>query len=269
MKTISWILLLSMILYSCSSTYTISHTQSDYLELNETLDEEEVLITLINDTVIVGENVRVELDSTSWFEPAYTAESTTTRTVPTWAVNHVEIRDGWKGFQMWWGVSTWIIGIPAAIIWYNSWKESDDYDEQGRGIALLAAMGIGSAVGLVVGIPFGIIGSQRGIPERYNLSAPKDSTDLSTDIILYFNDDKYYDENEPIPNIEVEPPILQPDGNYKINVSSLKWKKEVIIVTWPGKRIVLPKSEVKNSWKSGDKSYIIISPELYESKFSK
>jgi hypothetical protein len=44
-------------------------------------------------------------------------------------------------------------------------------------------------------------------------------------------------------------------------------EKQLIIVTWHGKRIRLPKSEVKKSWKSGDRSYIIIPPELYESKF--
>jgi hypothetical protein len=256
-----------MILYSCSSTYTISHTQSDYVELNETLDEEKASITLITDTVIVGENVNVRLDSTSWFEQAFNGDWTNIRTVPTRAVSHVEIRNSGQGFLNWWAISAWIIAVPAGIIWYNSWKESTDYDKDYEGLASVVAIFVGLGVGGMAGIPFGIYGSQVGVPERYNLEASKESTDLSTEISEYFKADEYYDDNEPIPTTEVDPPLLQSDGYYKINVSSLKWRELEIIVTWNGKRIHLPKSEVKNSWKSGDKSYIIISPEVYKNKF--
>jgi hypothetical protein len=86
MKTISWVLLISMIFYCCACTHMINHTQSDYDKLNEKLDGEKASITLINDKVIVGENITTGLDSTSWIESAYSGEATITRTVPTLAV---------------------------------------------------------------------------------------------------------------------------------------------------------------------------------------
>ncbi len=64
MKTISFILIISMIHFiSCSSTYTFSHSKSAYDELNEELEGERGEITLMNDTVIVGENIEIWVDS--------------------------------------------------------------------------------------------------------------------------------------------------------------------------------------------------------------
>lgn len=122
-------------------------------------------------------------------------------------------------------------------------------------------------MGIIAGIPFGIIGSQVGVPERYNLDVSKNSTEKYSEISGYFKADEYNDEIEPIPDTEVEPPILQSDGNYKFNVSSMKWRKHDIIITWHDKRIYLQKSDVVNSWKSGDKSYIIIPAKIYENEF--
>jgi len=99
-KTISWILLVSFIIYSCSPTYTIRHNQSDYLELNEELEGKQTTITLVNNVVILGENVSVRLDSTSWLELAsYNDETKTTRTVPTWVIRHIEIKSFLYGFK--------------------------------------------------------------------------------------------------------------------------------------------------------------------------
>jgi len=74
------------------------------------------------------------------------------------------------------------------------------------------------------------------------------------------------EEGEP-PMLQEEPPMLQPDGFYKVHVSSLKNIRRFTVVTWQGKEIRLRKSSVKQSQEKGDKIYIIISPELYNSKF--
>jgi hypothetical protein len=229
------------------------HNQVDYLELNETLDEEKALITLINDTVIVGKNVSIEIDSTSWFEPAYTGESTIARTVPTWAVRHVEIRSSWKGFLNWWMVGVIIIAIPVAIYSYNSWKESDDYDEQQKGLAGFVAFGIGSVWGLVGGIPFGIIGSQVGFPERYNLITSQDSTNINIELKEY---------------IEEKQEIIKEEEDYiKVEVSSIEDQGQILNIVWQDKNIRLSKSQLKQRRKSGDKLYITITKDVYESEF--
>jgi hypothetical protein len=148
MKTISWMLLFSLVFYCCYDSYTILHEQADYLELNETLDEGKALITLINDTVIVGKNVSVELDSTSWVEPAYTGESTTTRTVPTWAVRQVEIRSSWKGFVFGWAIGYIIVAVSAFIIIYDP-----ESNEKGQGFGAIL---VANLYGLIGGLPSGI-----------------------------------------------------------------------------------------------------------------
>ena len=69
MKTISFLFIISMIHFiSCSSTYTISHSKSEYDELNEELEGERGEITLMNDTVIVGESIEIWVDSLSCVE---------------------------------------------------------------------------------------------------------------------------------------------------------------------------------------------------------
>jgi len=260
MKTISWMLMFSMVFYCCYDSYTILHNQADYSELNETLDDEKALITLINDTVIVGENVNVELDSIYWFEPAYTGKSTTTNTVPTWAVRHVEIKSSWKGFLNWWTVSAIIIAVPVAIILYNSWKESDDYDSSEEGFARFAASLIGLGWGSVGGIPFGIIGSQKGFPERYNLIASQDSTNTNIEL------KEHIEEKQEI--IKGEEEFIKEDENFiEVEVSSIEVDRQIFNIIWQGKKIRLSKSQVKQRRKAGDKLYITISKELYESEF--
>lgn len=65
-KLISFILIFSMTFYCCTSTHLISHQQSTYDELNEKLNGEKGQIILPNNEVIVGENIKVGTDSTSW-----------------------------------------------------------------------------------------------------------------------------------------------------------------------------------------------------------
>lgn len=263
MKTISWILLFSFFIYSCSSIYTISHTQSDYLELNEELEGKQATITLVNDTIIVGENFGISADFTSWNETAHSGSSPTKKYVNTLAIKQIDINNRTKSSTIW-GIGGALAGMLTFALIYEEPKENTRME----GLENTAeALGLTFLWFFIGGVAGGLIGYGIGYPETYNFIASKDSTDLRTDIVEYYKEDKYNDEIEPIPETEVEPPILQSDGNYKINVSSLKWEKEVIIVTWPRKRIVLPKSEVVKSWKSGDKGYIIIPSEIYEREF--
>ena len=69
--------------------------------------------------------------------------------------------------------------------------------------------------------------------------------------------------------VEAGSPILQSDGLYQIEVSSIMVEQQSIFVTWSGKEIHLNKNEVKQRRKSGDKYFITISPKVYESKFLK
>jgi hypothetical protein len=105
--------------------------------------------------------------------------------------------------------------VIGGLIWAIRHKSAKGPDAE------VAAFWEGLFYGAIVWITLGIIVAVVGVPERYNLIASKDSTDISSEIIEYFEEEE---EKEPIPITEVEPPILQSDGFYKINVSSLKWK---------------------------------------------
>jgi hypothetical protein len=182
MKTISWILLFSLIFYCCTPTYTIRHNPSDYLKLNQALDEKKASITLINDTVIVGENVYVGLDSTSWLERASTGESTTARTVPTWAVKHVEFRSPLEGAAIYVILGALIIG--ASLIFYYNAKEENSGSEAWAAYLIAYLGGICGAIFLIGGIGGSLVGDL----ERYTLTASEDSTDISTEINQYFEE---------------------------------------------------------------------------------
>ena len=66
MKTISIILLFSMIFYCCTSTHMVLRSQSAYYELNYKLKGKKVKTTLMNGEVVAGENITLAIDSTSW-----------------------------------------------------------------------------------------------------------------------------------------------------------------------------------------------------------
>ena len=68
MKTISWLLLISMINFiSCSSTYLVNNYKA-YDELNRNLAGKRAWIKFKNDDSIITKDVNVGVDSTYWNE---------------------------------------------------------------------------------------------------------------------------------------------------------------------------------------------------------
>ena len=69
MKTICWILIISMFLCSsCSSTHFVGREQFSYDEANNKLEGKKGTITLTYGQKTNGEIISVTSDSTSWFE---------------------------------------------------------------------------------------------------------------------------------------------------------------------------------------------------------
>jgi len=215
--------------------------ESDYERLNEKLKSEKgkTILTLRNADVIVAENIEIGVDSTSWYEE----HDSRKKTIKTSEIEKFTFTNHEKGCTAgkWYGFST-IVALIAVGYLNNQEKRDRDQD-----YAKFSAIMLPFSV-----IVFGLLGFWLGGLIGYAIGG---------------KDEYIFEEDKHIPNIEVEPPILQSDGFYKINVSSINWEKQEIIVTWHGKKIHLQKSELKQSWKSGDKSYIIIPSEIYERDF--
>ena len=69
MKTISWLLIMSMFLSAaCSSTRFVEPTEPSYDEVNEKFQGKKATITLMDNQKQKGQNAHVTPDSTSWLD---------------------------------------------------------------------------------------------------------------------------------------------------------------------------------------------------------
>jgi len=100
MKTISSVLLFSLIFYCCTSTHTLLRNQSDYSQLNIKARENDAKITMMDDNVINVRNITIridstyliDLDSTYWSDSEYWSEKYVKRSLPTAEVKAISIK---------------------------------------------------------------------------------------------------------------------------------------------------------------------------------
>jgi len=122
-----------MIFYCCTSTHVINNDQSAYDELNGKVEGERAEITLMNDNVIVGENIFMEVDSASWVE--------------------VEKRAG-RGYRQdrrWYEVEKW--SVPTSDV-----KKIDVGGNRVQGV--LGGLFYGFLVGVTLGLVGGLTESE-------------------------------------------------------------------------------------------------------------
>jgi hypothetical protein len=229
MKTISSILLFSMIFYCCSSTHMIMHEQSAYDELNDELRAEKGQITLMDNAVIIGENIVVGIDSTSWISNRISEDSIIG--IPTQQAEHcistseirsIVFKDNSQGAWEAFGFGS-IGGIFALII-----AASGGYVGKGpaSGPEIIGAITITALAGGIIGTPIGgLIGhEEKSVFHQY---------------------------------VDIEVSMVS-------NIS-----EDVAAVNRNGRRIYIPRMKIKQMVKSGDKIIITIPLGLYRKEFDK
>ena len=182
MKSISWILLISMIFYCCTATHMIKHDQSAYDELNRKVEGEKAKITLMNDDVIVGENIFMEVDSTSWVEVEKRKTYSLFRkrhefdekwSVPTLDIKKIDV-GGNSGQGALGGLYYgFLIGASLGAIFGLILIAGTDSDQSIGGGAVLFTSALGGIAGAIVGLPLGLLA---GGTDEYVLT---DSTHFS------------------------------------------------------------------------------------------
>ncbi len=186
MKTISLILLISMIFYCCTSTHVRMHDPSTYVELNRKVEGEKAKITLVNDHVFVGENIFMGVDSTSfivveqWNTYSYVREWDEIGEI--WSVPALDVKkidvvsrvQGAKGglnYGFLFGAS---LGTIFGIIMISDITEGSKYYDYKANI-FVGSVALGGIAGAIVGLPFGLLAG--GIDEYILTKIPEDSTD--------------------------------------------------------------------------------------------
>lgn len=148
MKTMSWILIFALLLYSgCSSTRFIEPEQSSYDELNKGTVWKEASITLTDGKEINEHNIRVDPDSTSWIR--FKNKQVDTSEINTKGTLLGLILGG-------------LIGASIGAMFFATEREW----ERSIGIKFFGVLG--ALIGLIVG-------TNKGSTDKYDLSVPKDS----------------------------------------------------------------------------------------------
>jgi len=234
----------------------IKHDQSAYDLLNEKLKEQYAEIILNSGDLTHGFDVIIEIDSTSWIETKIDGKEWVNTdveiSVPTMDISKVNFGSAARGAKE--GLKNGLLGgALGGIFLLGAYHiEVDSTSFEFKELLLIPIL---AGVGAIIGITFGII--NMGTEEYILTKIPPDSTTSTSD----------RNKNEMI--AETGNPVLQEDGFYRIEVSSLRVEELFIFVTWRDKDIRLHKNEVKQRRKSGDKYFIIISPKVYESTFLK
>lgn len=168
MKTICWILIISMFLCSgCSSTRFVGYDEPSCAELNKKLVGKKGKITLKNGEVIKVENVSVTPDSTSWVESKLKSK----KTVTTSEVMEISIKNHSKsvGTGLFFGLLGG--GATGALIHY-----ARDYKRVAIGFTPEQKYVIGNFILGLGGVVSWKIGRSIDITDKYVLSEPADST---------------------------------------------------------------------------------------------
>jgi len=153
-----------MILFSsCSSTYIIKHSQSDYAELNEELQGEECDMIVNRNENITARNIGIFRDSLYCID----SNSNTEMILHTSAIKKIIITQNTRGALEWGGIGALIVMIGIA--------SSPDTEKEGGIISYEGAL-IGGAIG---GGMWGLgIGALIGHKETYVFETSPDSTKL-------------------------------------------------------------------------------------------
>ena len=126
MKTICWLLIMSMFLSAaCSSTRFIEPTEPSYDEVNKKLEGKKATITLMDNQERKGQNAHVTPDSTSWLDMG----SGLQQTIPTSEVNQIVVINRRKNTLngLLWGS---IAGASLFLLYVVIISASDDDDEK-------------------------------------------------------------------------------------------------------------------------------------------
>jgi hypothetical protein len=167
MKTFSYLLLLVVINFSCTSVHLIQHEPSDYDELNQELEGYKVKIIKANKEVILAENVFVMPDSTFWLDALRNRVFTQTS-----EINELSLKSTWRGAKdgLYYGF-LFGAGFGVAVSLLIE-KKSGAWDPK----AAAPIMGIGGGMG--GGIWGLMIGAAIGHTDRYIIEAATDSASI-------------------------------------------------------------------------------------------
>jgi len=141
-----------MILFSsCSSTYIIKHSQSDYAELNEELQGEECDMIVNRNENITARNIGIFRDSLYCIE----SNSDTEMVFHTSVIDKIIITENTTGALEGWAIGT-LIGLGAfGIIYLNNPKPKTSTEKGLTNLMLVGIAGNGSLWGLVIGAIIG------------------------------------------------------------------------------------------------------------------
>ena len=156
MKSISSILIISMLIFigcSATSTYFIKHDQSDYNELNEKLKGEKGKMVLMNGDIIVGEDINIGIDSTSWIE-----RGPLTKSVATLEINYFTFINRGNGASAGAGYGFWA-GAAAGLVLGITQRDQPGFKGAGEigAVVLIFTVPLGGVAGAIIGLPIGFI----------------------------------------------------------------------------------------------------------------
>jgi len=231
----------------------INNDQSSYDDLNEILNEQYAEIELLSGDITNGFNVNIGIDSTSWFETKNTGKeqvkTDVVRTVSTMDIIKIDAGNVGQGARK--GIENgFVFGAVAGVGLILAQLYLDSTSVGFKSLLFIPVCAVG---GVVIGIPYGMI--SKGKQEYILKKTPTGSTFPTVPL----------NEKEVI--AEAGSPVMQSDGFYHIEVSSVKVDQEYYIVTWRDKDIRLLRYKVKQWRKSGNKDQLVISPDLYKEKF--
>jgi hypothetical protein len=169
MKTISWVLLISMIHFiGCSSTktYWIHHERSDYDRLNWKFKGKEGKMVLKNGDVIIQEDINIGLDSTSWIEMrdslyfgAPGRSPIIKGTIATSEIEKFTFMNHSNGNSAGFGYGFLTGAVIGTVFFVNLIEEEKPIEEGYEAVAIL--------YGIVVIAGFGLFGGILGLPIGY------------------------------------------------------------------------------------------------------
>ena len=240
MKTISWIILISMFNFvSCTSSYMIKH-KKDYDELNRKLEGKKVLLTLKNNEVITAENAIIGIDSSSWYkfegDKQYRLEANDRNLITTSEIRKITIKN--RINSAFGGLfAGLILGFGGSCMFYRLGVDFGlSYKDAIIGFGFMGAL----------------LGALAGHNVDYVITAQTDSISTST---------------SKIPSIKKIKEKI--DTSVRVEISDIVDKtSSYIVVIWQGKKIYLSSSEYEHWVLTTDgKKYIVVPREVYESKF--
>jgi len=282
----------------------MKHDQSSYDEINRSVQDKKVSVSLANGENLEAKNLQLKVKSTSVGD----------KNIHTNDITKVTQTNSGNG-----AVQGLVIGLLVGaslgyLYGYVSYDKKEDEENffqigSAKNNANVGAVGFG-IIGALMG---GLAGSQKGEVVTYTFIDYQDGTTpdkLEVQSILYSTEDTLavlwqnrqiklhtseydkimkdrtgakteriyisipydvYNEKFSIYNIttstEVHPPEKQVGEFIEIEVTSIETQDQYFVIQWNNKRIFLHKSDVQKRKKIGDKIYLTISYDVYEEDF--